>query len=402
MIVPIWLSQNFKDDLKVLVLDEQGMFKNKLTDNKHIFFTYSSDQLEAGKESLKSSKYDGILHIPSDLDLNKPKGISYLSENNAGIEIQAYMQSQIERLILDYKYQKAGFDRQLIKELETKVSVATINVSGESEKESNTVISSGVGLISGVLIYMFIFIYGAQVMRGVIEEKSNRIIEVMISSVKPMQLMMGKVIGIAMVGLTQFVVWIGLTGIISTIISVAFGLSRFSNANIMDTMVQATPDQQAEIMDYHKYVAGVEAINFPVIIGAFLFFFLAGYLFYGALFAAIGAAVDNETDTQQFMIPITIPLVLAFMVMESIITDPNGSTGFWFSIVPFTSPIVMMMRLPFMSAASYWQLALSMVLLIAGFVGTIWLAGKIYRIGILMHGKKVNYKEIAKWLRYSS
>jgi ABC-2 type transport system permease protein len=267
-----------------------------------------------------------------------------------------------------------------------------------------------VGFGFAVLIYLFIFLYGVQVMRGVMEEKSNRIVEVIISSVRPFQLMMGKIIGVALVGLTQFVLWIILTSVLFTFV-VGSIAPELSDAGSMAEKIQITETVAAESADDTMNQSAVAEmmelimfrVNWPLMIGMFIFYFLGGYLLFASLFAAIGAAVDNETDTQQFMLPITIPLVFGFIVSEFALSNPEGASVFWFSMVPLTSPVVMMVRIAMgFDSSTIWQLFLSMGLLIAGFLGAVWLAAKIYRVGILMYGKKVSYKELWKWLRFQS
>jgi ABC-2 type transport system permease protein len=256
---------------------------------------------------------------------------------------------------------------------------------------------------------MFIFMFGSQVMRGVIEEKTNRIVEVIVSSVKPFQLMMGKIIGVAMVGLTQFVLWILFTGIIITVVQQSFPdkfklkepTSMIQVNQEMNPAAGLSIENEKNISDAEATNVVLEAlasINFPLLLSAFIFFFIGGYLLYGALFAAIGAAVDNETDTQQFMLPITVPLIFAMVVAQSIVNDPNGPLALWLSMIPFTSPVIMMVRIPF--GVPVWQVGTSMALLVAGFILTTWVAARIYRTGILMYGKKVNYRELWKWMRY--
>jgi ABC-2 type transport system permease protein len=274
------------------------------------------------------------------------------------------------------------------------------------EERTNTGVNMAIGFGAGILIYVFIFLYGVQVMRGVIEEKTNRIVEVIISSVRPFQLMMGKIVGIAMVGLTQFVLWVLLTLILVGIGQVTFlhdfsVLSNYGTEQIIPSMPNqfATGGQQnINYSEVAEILSDIKNINFIHILLAFLFYFLGGYLLYSAMFAAVGSAVDNEADTQQFMLPITIPLVIAFIVSQFIMQNPEGSLAFWFSVIPFTSPVVMMVRLPF--GVPVWEFVLSMALLVVTFIFITWLAGKIYRTGILMYGKKVTYRELWKWLRY--
>jgi len=258
---------------------------------------------------------------------------------------------------------------------------------------------------------MFIFMFGTQVLRGVIEEKTSRIIEVIISSVKPFQLMMGKIIGVAFVGLTQFVLWIILTlsfiTIAQTALSDSFNFNKTEKELVVnnktinnEVLTQISTDKQFKNQEINGILESISSFNYELIILSFLFYFLFGYLLYAALFAAVGSAVDSEADTQQFMLPITIPLIFGILMSQYVINNPEGSLAFWLSIIPFTSPIIMMVRIPF--GVPMFDLVLSMFMLIAGFVCCTWFAAKIYRTGILMYGKKVNFKELWKWIRFSS
>jgi ABC-2 type transport system permease protein len=330
------------------------------------------------------------------------------------------MSRQIEELKLEAKLadlqqgaaQKISLD-DVLRSIKTNIDISTIKINeGGDEQKSYTEISMVIGLFSGILIYFFIFMFGSQVMRGVIEEKTSRIIEVIISSVKPFQLMMGKIIGVALVGLTQFMLWVVLTFIIITAVVTPLtsktsgaGKSALTEQVLKSNAANISPDNAKEIIKSTEGDEGVNevldalnSINFPVMIGAFIFYFLFGYLMYAALFAGIGGAVDSEADTQQFMLPLTAPLILSMVLVQFIIQEPDGPMSFWLSIIPLTSPVVMMVRIPF--GVPYFQVFLSMALLILGFLGTTWIAGKVYRTGILMYGKKINYKELWKWLRY--
>jgi ABC-2 type transport system permease protein len=248
---------------------------------------------------------------------------------------------------------------------------------------------------------MFVFLYGVQVMRGVMEEKTNRIVEVMISSVKPFQLMMGKIIGIAGVGLTQILIWIVLGIVVVSALTFVFVVDADMIQQASE-MSKQMPNDAAKnavaIQGGSNVMFALSTINFPLIISCFVFYFLFGYLLYAALFGAIGAAVDSETDTQQLMLPVTIPLILSISLASAIISEPNGQLAFWMSVIPLTSPVAMMVRVPFIGIG--WELLLSITLLILGFLGTTWMAAKIYRVGILMYGKKATYKELVKWLFY--
>jgi ABC-2 type transport system permease protein len=284
------------------------------------------------------------------------------------------------------------------------VEFAMANVK-ESDKQSLTAEKAGIGFMFAVLIYLFIFLYGVQVMRGVIEEKTNRIVEVIVSSVKPFQLMMGKVIGIGLVGLTQFLMWVVFSSIISTLVfSLYFGSSNKGQAYLIDNAQQMATGYnpalaQMQMMEENTFLAALMDTNWPMMIGIFIFFFIGGYLLYGSLFAAIGAAVDSETDTQQFMMPVTLPLIFSYVVAAMLITNPDSGMANFFSVFPLTSPIVMMVKSSI--GVSPWIMLLSVVVLIATFVFMIWIAGRIYRVGILMYGKKPTYRELWKWIRYS-
>ncbi len=248
-----------------------------------------------------------------------------------------------------------------------------------------------IGYTSAFLMYFFIFLYGVQTLRGVIEEKTSRIVEVIISSVKPFQLMMGKIIGIGAVGLTQFLLWVILTLIIYQ------GALTYYDVDISSSrQIELSGTAQESDVDIPAIFEKIDTINFSFLLSTFLFYFLAAYLFYGSLFAAVGSAVDNDADAQQFQLPITLPLILSIVMLGAVIRDPHGDLAFWASIIPFTSPVIMMMRIPF--DPPVWHIVLSMVCLVLGFIFTTWLAGRIYRIGILMHGAKVNYKILFKWL----
>ncbi|AKQ44813.1 ABC transporter permease [Rufibacter radiotolerans] len=399
MIVPVGLMM-MSDDTKVIqVLDESGLFAGKFESGEKFNYVSVPGPVETAKEKYLNSKDAGLLYIPA-LDINKPQGIQLFSQKSLSLSVISSLERQVKQELEDIKFARSGIDQKVLDQIKTKVSINTINLSAEGEKSSNVGVTSIVGFIGAFLIYLFIFIYGAQIMRGVIEEKTSRILEVMVSSVKPFQLMAGKIMGIAAVGLTQFLLWIVLSSAIYLGMASALDLDRFSKAQISQTMQGMENERDAlQAQETSQIISAVQDLNVPLLVGGFLFYFLGGYLLYGALFGAVGAAVDSETDSQQFMLPITVPLILSFVVAQTIIMkDPNGPVAFWMSMIPFTSPVVMMLRLPFGVPA--WELALSMLLLIAGFIGTIWVASRIYRVGILMYGKKITYRELSKWLFY--
>src|SRR5690606_22308443 len=299
---------------------------------------------------------------------------------------------------------EAGIDQETLESINPNVRITTLEITETGEKESHAGIAMGIGMAAAMLIYLSLFIYGAQVMRGVIEEKNNRIVEVIISSVRPFQLMMGKIVGIGLVGLTQFFLWIILSGALMTAGSLIISsqMPDISTEQMTSAAGAANASQMSNLAQ-DNFMGDIQSvlngINFLYIIGFFLVFFLGGYLLYSALFAAVGSAVDNETETQQFMLPITMPLLFTYvMAFSLLVRDPHGPLSFWLSMIPFTSPIAMMVRIPF--GVPLWEILLSIGLLIGGFILTTWVAARIYRVGILMYGKKASYKELIKWFSY--
>jgi ABC-2 type transport system permease protein len=408
MIVPIWLSMQKPSQQKIQVVDDSYLFRDLIPEKEFIDFNYPEMSLEKAQEDFYMSDFDAILYIPHNI-LEGGRTIKFFYKKQLGIATEQYIASTVSKMMYNVVLAKNKVDLSLIKEAEinSKFDVITekLEATGKSKK-TNTGLYMAIGLGAAVLIYIFIFLYGVQVMRGVMEEKTNRIVEVILSSVKPFELMMGKIVGVALVGLTQFLLWVVLT---TTLYSIA-GITILKDIDIKQIQQKEEVIKVGANLDYANMkkieqpnvvteiwndFKGVDIVS---ILFCFLFYFLAGYLMYSALFAAVGAAVDNEADTQQFMMPITIPLVFSFVIAQTVMQDPESSMAFWFSIIPLTSPIVMMVRLPFGVPA--WELALSMGLLVLGFVFTTWLAARIYRTGILMYGKKVTWKELGKWLFY--
>ena len=411
MIVPAWLASREDTEIRnIAVIDKSGIFINKIENTDYIKFEYlENTSIKDIKITFTESDYYAVLQILPNITY-EPSAVHLFSNKQPSFSIKSHIASSMEKELENKKLRSYGIDENILKSIKSDVSIRTIQWTKDGEeKESSTEIAMAIGYASGFLIYFFIFLFGAQVMRGVIEEKTSRIVEIIISSARPFQLMMGKIVGIALVGLTQFLLWILLTFMIITGVKTAF-FPDLGTQNTQEMVVQdlfETDDiPQLETMQpqnldkFSSILNAAKSVDYGVMFGSFIFFFLGGYLLYGSLFAAIGAAVDNETDTQQFMLPITIPLILAIVVMMNVVQNPESPIAFWFSIIPLTSPIVMMVRIPF--GVPYWELALSMGLLVLSFIGTTWLAAKIYRTGILMYGKKVNYKELWKWLRYKS
>jgi ABC-2 type transport system permease protein len=385
----------------IAVVDQTKLFKGKFRDTDRIKFVYPDETIDSAKKDGIRKGFFGVLYIPSTNNLSAlEKAVTFYSESQPGFDVVSKIKFTMEKEINAYKYVEAGIDEKKLNSIKTEVSIRTRDL---EDRETSTPVTTYLGFAGGLLIYLFIFIYGAMVMRGVLEEKTSRIVEVIISSVKPFQLMMGKIIGVALVGLTQFLLWVVLTGIVYNAVSSAMSNQPSDKAKIEKMMQSRLGDESALSQDDVPQTAAtisqiMDSINFPLIIGVFIFYFLGGYLLYSAMFAAIGAAVDSETDTQQFMLPVTIPLIIAYIASVNVMNNPQGNVAFWFSIIPFTSPIVMMVRIPF--GVPWQQVVLSMVLLVGGFIFTTWLASKIYRTGILMYGKKISYRELWKWLRY--
>ncbi|RPD46877.1 ABC transporter permease [Hymenobacter sediminis] len=403
--VPVLIATLSDSDKVVAVADAGGMFADKLPDDKgDIHFTRVAADLPTAKTEFQKSKYDALLYVPK-LDLANPTGIQVFSRKGLGMSLERDIKRAVDNAVETKRLSQAGIERSVLDNMKANVDLQTVSLSEDGERSSSTGVSTGVAYMCGFLIYMFIFIYGIQIMRGVMEEKTNRIVEVVISSVKPFQLMMGKVLGIAAVGFTQLALWVLLSVGISSAMAGSFSPDKMVQSRV-ERVNAATGTSTAQAKEKkeegNKIVQALQQadLNVPLIVGCFLFYFLGGYLFYGALFGAIGSAVDSETDTQQFMLPVTMPLVLTFVVSQAVLTtNPNGTVAFWMSMIPFTSPIAMMMRLPF-GGVPMWQLGLSMLFLVLGFVAAIWVAARIYRVGILMYGKKVTYGELSKWMFY--
>lgn len=374
----------------VRVLDESGLFQF-VEDSSYAYINVEGP-LDSAKNDFASSSDFGLLYVP-DIEIGKPEGILFFTHTSPGLKVVGDFEGDIWRQIREKKLNDLGLSKGQMDSLKTEVNIQNFNLSetGE-EKKSSTGSTFGSGYVMGFLIYMFLFIFGAQVMQGVIEEKNSKIVEVVVSTIKPFQMMLGKVLGVAAVGATQFVIWIVVMSVLSTVVLGVFGLSLDPSS-----MTEVSGQSSAEANDQVQRILSVlSEINWLQITLLFLFYFIGGYLLYGALFAAVGSAVDTPADAQQFMMPIMLPIIASLMaLMFFVFNDPHGSASFWLSIIPFSSPIVMMGRIGFGVPA--WEIALSMALLVGGFFFTLWLAGRIYRVGILMQGTKVNYKTLARW-----
>ncbi|MFB6320714.1 ABC transporter permease [Saccharicrinis sp. FJH54] len=403
VLVPVILSQTMKDEsLKVIaVSDQTGLYSNVLHDQDYVKFEYTQNNIKTLESEFNNKGYYAILSITADLEKH-PDSIFIYSNKQVSLDIQGMIGKDLKNYIREEKkkeYNIANIDN-ILADLNKGVNITSIKWGKDGKaRESSTELAMVIGYISAFIIYMFIFMYGVQVMRGVIEEKTNRIVEVIVSSVKPFQLMMGKVIGLALVALTQFLLWVILSGVLISVIRLLILPDMPHDGNTQMQLLNAAQEMpQGAGADVVRFMSKIYSFNLYQILSFFIVYFIGGYLLYAALFAAIGSAVDNDTDTQQFMLPVTIPMVFALYVAISAINNPHGPLAFWCSLIPFTSPIVMMVRIPF--EVPLWQLLVSVSLLILTFIGMIWVAARIYRTGILMYGKKVSYKEIFKWLRY--
>ena len=402
VLLPAYLAEITETTTKkVVVLDETGWFYQKFKNQDKIIFSYTQEDFNSAKS--KALLNDEMLLYILRPQLNIPVNAELYSIKEPGLSVRTYIKTVMKRVVENKKLLASGIDPEVIKSAKVNINLKTIKVDEEGgEKESYTEVEVGLAIFAGILIYFFIFVFGAQVLKGVMEEKSNRIVEVIISSAKPFQLMMGKIVGVAMVGLTQFLLWIILTAFFIGVFQAGFSggdVASLIQQGHQSAALQATQgDGQDTSMALAQLNEILGSINFQTMILSFLFYFIGGYLLYASLFAAIGGAVDHDTDTQQFMLPVSIPLIFSVAMSSVVVNQPDSALSFWLSVIPFTSPVVMMMRIPF--GVPYWQLWLSMGLLVLGFLFTTWLAAKIYRVGILMYGKKVNYAELWKWLKY--
>ena len=414
-IIPALVMTNEDKDFKKIAVIEDGsdLFTNVIPDTKDTDFEYLEGvKLNDIKNNFAELGYYGVLYISPDLVAN-PDAIQLISRKQPPIGLLDHISGSLEKEIEKQKllaYNIENLD-EILRTINTSVRVQTIKMDETgSARETSTGISMALAYIGGFLMYMLVFMFGAMVMRGGIEEKTNRIVEVIVSSVKPVQLMLGKIIGVALVGLTQFALWIVLT--LALVMVVKTNLlpegameqlqqlpQSFAEADQATAAGSAGTTVTAEqLTEFQQIFAGALSMPWGLIIFSFVFYFLTGYLLYASLFAAIGSAVDNETETQQFMLPVTIPIILGLVVAMGTMQNPESSLSFWVSIIPLTSPIVMMARIPFDVPA--WEIALSMGLMLLTIVGAVWMAAKIYRTGILMYGKKTSYKELWKWLTY--
>ena len=399
----VYLTQLNNDNVRTIsVLDESNLFANEFESNESTKYDILQNiDLDTAKKLVKEAKNYGLLYIPKgeDIDAIADK-IKFFSEDSPSLIVMDKIEDKIEEKARKIKLKNSGLDPEIVNQLRVKINTNLETFDGEKTSKTGSFLKLAAGGIAGYLLFMFIIIYGNMIMRSVIEEKTSRIIEVIISSVKPVQLLLGKIFGTSLAGISQFLIWVIIGGILLTTVSAVLGIdvagAQMAQQQELIDQVASNPEAQDEINIIVQEILNLPLANLVIM---FIFFFIGGYLLYASLYAAIGAAVDNETDTQQFMLPIIMPLMLAIYVgFFTVIENPHGTVSQVFSYIPFTSPVVMLMRIPF--GVPIWQQLISLVLLFATFFVTVLMAAKIYRVGILMYGKKPSYKELAKWLKY--
>lgn len=398
-----YLSSMKADTKQIAIHDKTGLFVNEFMmlnkkNSEYVYHDLSAIEIKFLRDSITNEKYEGLLYIPKVANEKElENNIQFISNESPSISFVENIQEVVVNKLTKDNFEKAKLDTLAIQNAQAKVNISLAKASGEQSVKGLNEIKIAIGGAFGYLIMMFIIIYGNMVMRSVIEEKTNRIVEIIISSVKPFQLMMGKIIGTSLAGLLQFFIWaiIGLTLMFAA--SAFFGIDTSPASKIPPSVVKAAHQEFAATAQiYIKELWGLPI--FTILMG-FVIYFIGGYFLYSSFYASIGAAVDNETDSQQFLLPIIMPLVLGVYIgFFTVVNDPHGTIATVFSMIPLTSPIVMLMRIPF--GVPWWQLAISITILFATFFFVVWFASKIYRVGILMYGKKPTWKELYKWLQY--
>lgn len=403
----IMMFSSDDDKQKILVVDRTGICEPYFKSNeKRVFEFNPTADVEAIKKNFDKENIYAVIEVKS-IDSSMNMAVTAYSSKQMNIDTKESIEKSVQKAAENAKLKKYKIDNldKILKDVRSEVNVKTFTLGEEGDEKLGMVeIYMGIAYICSFMIYMFIFMFGSMVMRGVIEEKTNRIIEVIVSSVKPFELMLGKIIGVGSVALVQFLIWIALTVGITFGIQAAFGVDKLTgNSQITQQVMQqgvagqqvAVPEISSPMGDVMTALAGVDFVS---IISAFLIYFLLGYFLYAAMFSAVGSAVDNEADTQQLILPVTLPLIIGLFIMIHTFQYPDSSLSFWGSMIPFTSPMVMMARVPF--GVPMWELALSITLLIATFLFMTYVSSKIYRVGILMYGKKATWKDLIKWLKY--
>lgn len=393
-----FLASMKADKKNIAIYDETKIFKTEFKNSdEYNYIDLSALPLKIAKDSVILEKYEALIYIPKSSNLDSLKNkIEYISNESPSMDFIFDIEEIFEEKITQQNFKKLALDTAKINSAQANINLQLKKTSGEKSLKGINEIKIGIGGAFGYLIMMFIIIYGNLVMRSVIEEKTNRIIEIIISSVKPFQLMLGKIIGTSLAGILQFLIWAILGGILFFIFSSYLGVSMGASPQISQEAIQAT---QAEMGTLQQYILEFWKLPIFTLLISFVLYFIGGYFLYSSFYAAIGAAVDNETDSQQFLLPIILPLVLGVYIgFFTVLNDPHGTVATTFSFIPLTSPIVMLMRIPF--GVPPWQILLSIIILFATFVLVVWFASKIYRVGILMYGKKPTWRELIRWIKY--
>lgn len=390
------LATNSSEKLRIAILDESHLFQDKfrgLDEGESLRFAYldSTAKFDVLKEQYQIG-YDGLLYIPA-IDIDRPTGITYYSENELGISTEDHINKALNQEIRRRVLLKNNYNEDLIDKLDNG-NVELTKIIKNEKKEGKAGFAAAIGYVCGLLIYIFLIVYGAMVMKGITEEKSNRIVEVLITAVKPFELMLGKIIGIGAVGLTQFILWGILTFLVNMVVGSIYGEKMLLLQQMQQSGSMANASETQQLM--LEAMTGLTGLNYVRIALSFIFYFIFGYIFYSAQFAAIGAAMTDDSDAQSFTFPITIPIIISMVLMSVTLQQPHSSAALWGSYLPFSSPIIMMTRIPF--NVPWSQQLLSMFILVASSLALVWAAAKIYRIGILIQGKKVTFKEIGKWV----
>lgn len=405
--IPLFIELFSGSDMRnVTIADQTGLYREVFVDNDEYTYTYLDT--ETSSEQMRSDESPYAYIVITDNLLNNPNAMTIYSHKQTTAGFESEVERSMENFLHEAKL--ASYDipglQQIIDECNVEINVSSIRFDEEGDTQTSAGLATAIGMISTFIIYIFLFSYGGMVMNSVMQEKTNRIVEVMVSSVKPFDLMMGKIISVGLVGLTQIGIWIILLVGLALGASVALGIPLFINnqaeilaqvQSMSNTAMAGSAAIDPDMLDIAQTLSG---INFTQIVVCLILYFIGGYVIYASIFAAVGSAVDNETDSSQFMLPITLIILFAFYVGIFSAEDPEGSMAWWCSMIPFTSPIVMMVRIPF--GVATWELALSLVILYASAIGMTWIASRIYRVGILLYGKKPSYKELFKWIKYKA
>lgn len=410
MVAPVMIMQLKSDDHKhIVVVDDSGMIGNQLQSGDNVSFAVVDTPIEQLKQNKQNAS--GFLVIGSDIVTN-PKNIQLYTYESTTVDFENRISRQIRDIIESEKLKEYKIDSlpQIMEQVKTDVAMQVFKIDETgAETQSSSVLAMGAAYVFGFMIYMFVLLYGVMVMQGVIEEKTSKVLEIMVSSVKPYELMMGKILGIASVAIVQFMIWMVLIFVLGSAAVQMFAgdaaalgatggvdMGAMAAMSGMGGMGETMSNMDPEAVAMLRNVTDLGFLG--RLFGGFVLYFIGGYLLYAAMFAAIGSAVDDVADSQQLQLPVTIPLILAIVVMMTVMNDPHGSLAFWFSMIPLTSPIIMMARIPYGVPA--WQIVTSLTLLYASFIAMVWVAGKIYRVGIFMYGKKTSWKELYKWIKY--